>query len=177
VRLLRRRKVALVVADTGGRWPEVEDVTADFVYVRLHGSQTLYQSAYTDAELDRWAACVEAWRAGGQPADARLISARMALYGNNVGAMSTPPSESDPVHRAEQRLWAGSRAVLESGGLRLGGFPAWIAWLLVHIYYLNGFRNRILVLIQWAWSYFTFARGARLIVEKRWRSYGDDAER
>ena len=69
------------------------------------------------------------------------------------------------------------RAVLESGGLRLGGFPAWIAWLLVHIYYLNGFRNRILVLIQWAWSYFTFARGARLIVEKRWRSYGDDAER
>jgi NADH dehydrogenase len=69
------------------------------------------------------------------------------------------------------------RAVLESGGLRLGGFPAWIAWLLVHIYYLSGFRNRILVLIQWAWSYFTFARGARLIVEKRWRSYGDDAER
>lgn len=45
----------------------------------------------------------------------KLISARMALYGNDVGAMSTPPSESDPVHRAEQRLWAGSRAVLESG--------------------------------------------------------------
>jgi NADH dehydrogenase len=65
------------------------------------------------------------------------------------------------------------RAVLESGRLRLTGFLAWTAWLLVHIYYLSGFRNRLLVLIQWAWSYFTFARGARLIVEKRWRSYAD----
>jgi NADH dehydrogenase len=69
------------------------------------------------------------------------------------------------------------RAVLESGRVRMAGFPAWVAWLLVHIYYLSGFRNRILVLIQWAWSYFTFARGARLIVEKRWRSFGDDGER
>jgi len=44
--------------------------------VRLHGSQTLYQSAYSDAELDRWAACIAAWRTGGQPADARLVSPR-----------------------------------------------------------------------------------------------------
>ena len=64
------------------------------------------------------------------------------------------------------------RAVLQSGRVRLAGFPAWIAWLLVHIYYLSGFRNRLIVLLQWAWSYFTFARGARLIVEKTWRSYG-----
>ena len=74
VRLLRQYNVALVVADTAGRWPEKDDVTADFVYVRLHGSETLYQSAYTDAELDRWAACVTAWRRGAQPADARLIT-------------------------------------------------------------------------------------------------------
>jgi len=45
----------------------------------------------------------------------KLITARMALYGNDVAAMSTLPSESDPVHRAEQRLWVGSHAVLESG--------------------------------------------------------------
>lgn len=64
------------------------------------------------------------------------------------------------------------RAVLQSGRVRLAGFPAWIAWLLVHIYYLSGFRNRLIVLLQWAWSYFTFARGARLIVEKTWRSHG-----
>jgi NADH dehydrogenase len=64
-----------------------------------------------------------------------------------------------------------SRAIVEAGRLRFGGRIAWWTWLLVHIYYLTGFRNRVLVLIQWAWSYLTFARGARLIVGKSWRSY------
>ncbi len=64
-----------------------------------------------------------------------------------------------------------SRAIVETGKLRFGGRAAWWTWLLVHIYYLSGFRNRVLVLIQWAWSYMTFTRGARLIVDKRWRSY------
>jgi NADH:quinone reductase (non-electrogenic) len=45
----------------------------------------------------------------------------------------------------------------------LSGFPAWITWLVVHIYFLIGFRNRIAVLTQWIWSYFTFTRGVRLI--------------
>jgi NADH:ubiquinone reductase (H+-translocating) len=44
-------------------------------------------------------------------------------------------------------------------------------WLLVHIYYLSGFRNRVSVFIQWAWSYLTLERGARLIVDKEWRAY------
>ncbi len=66
------------------------------------------------------------------------------------------------------------RAVLESGKLRMSGVLAWLAWLLVHIYYLSGFRNRMVVLLEWAWSYLTFARGARLIVSKTWRSYGPD---
>jgi NADH:ubiquinone reductase (H+-translocating) len=46
---------------------------------------------------------------------------------------------------------------------RWSGFPAWVTWLVVHIYFLIGFRNRIAVLWQWAWSYFTFTRGVRLI--------------
>jgi NADH:quinone reductase (non-electrogenic) len=49
------------------------------------------------------------------------------------------------------------------GGLRLWGFPAWIAWLVIHIFFLIGFRNRVLVIFQWAYSYVTFRRGARLI--------------
>ena len=57
-----------------------------------------------------------------------------------------------------------SRAILERGSLRLTGFSAWAMWLAVHIYYLTGFRNRLLVVVQWAWSYLTFGRGARLIV-------------
>jgi len=49
------------------------------------------------------------------------------------------------------------------GKLQLSGFPAWVAWLLIHIFFLIGFRNRLLVLLQWAYSYLTYRRGARLI--------------
>lgn len=56
-----------------------------------------------------------------------------------------------------------SRAVAEIGKIRLSGFIAWLTWLLVHIYYLVDFRNRTFVIIQWAWSYLTYRRGARLI--------------
>lgn len=66
-----------------------------------------------------------------------------------------------------------SRAIVETRRLRFGGITAWWTWLLVHIYYLSGFRNRTLVLFQWAWSYLTFGRGARLIVGKSWRGYPD----
>ncbi|MBI2215225.1 MAG: FAD-dependent oxidoreductase, partial [Acidobacteria bacterium] len=54
-------------------------------------------------------------------------------------------------------------AIAELPRLKLTGFPAWLAWLFIHILFLIGFRNRILVLIQWAWAYLTFQRGARLI--------------
>jgi NADH dehydrogenase len=60
-----------------------------------------------------------------------------------------------------------SSAVAEIGRLRLSGFIAWVTWLFVHIFYLIGFRNRVLVLIQWAWSYLTFQRGARLITGEK----------
>jgi len=63
------------------------------------------------------------------------------------------------------------RAILEMGRLRLGGLPAWLAWLAVHVYYLVGFKNRLFVVLQWAWAWFSFRRGARLIVEKTWRFY------
>jgi NADH dehydrogenase len=58
-----------------------------------------------------------------------------------------------------------SFAIADLGPLKLSGFLAWVAWLLVHITYLIGFRNRLLVMIQWAWAYFTAQRGARLITE------------
>jgi NADH dehydrogenase len=58
------------------------------------------------------------------------------------------------------------RAVADIWRLHFGGFVAWLTWIFVHIFFLIGFRNRVLVLIQWAWSYFTFSRGARLITEE-----------
>jgi NADH dehydrogenase len=54
-------------------------------------------------------------------------------------------------------------AVAQFGKLHISGYVAWLAWLFVHIFFLIGFRNRIIVLIQWAWSYLTYERGARLI--------------
>ncbi len=60
-RIARAYRVAVVVADTAGRYPVLRDVTADFVYVRLHGDEELYTSGYTDEALDRWAADAREW--------------------------------------------------------------------------------------------------------------------
>jgi NADH:quinone reductase (non-electrogenic) len=62
-------------------------------------------------------------------------------------------------------------AVAMVGPLRLSGYPAWLAWLFVHIVFLIGFRNRFLVLFEWAWAYVTWRRGARLITG-RWKGRG-----
>ncbi|MGB6481311.1 MAG: NAD(P)/FAD-dependent oxidoreductase [Candidatus Sulfotelmatobacter sp.] len=56
-----------------------------------------------------------------------------------------------------------SAAIAQFGRIHISGFMAWLAWLFVHILFLIGFQNRILVFIQWAWSYFTYERSARLI--------------
>ncbi|MHA6798658.1 DUF72 domain-containing protein [Bounagaea algeriensis] len=64
VQLLREHDIGLVIADTAGEWPYLEDVTSDFVYVRLHGAQELYASDYGPAELAEWARRIRAWCAG-----------------------------------------------------------------------------------------------------------------
>ena len=74
VELLRRHRVALVFADSVA-WPYAEDVTAEFVYLRLHGSEELYASGYSDEALDHWAARIKLWAEGCEPNDARLIAA------------------------------------------------------------------------------------------------------
>jgi NADH dehydrogenase len=63
------------------------------------------------------------------------------------------------------------RAIVETGHLKFGGFLAWLTWLVIHIYYLTGFKNKLFVTLSWAWSYLTFRRGARLIISKEWRFY------
>ncbi len=68
-----------------------------------------------------------------------------------------------------------ARAVAEVGGMRLSGLIAWIAWLAIHIFFLIGFRNRVLVIFEWAWAYVTQQRGIRLItgdVAARVRRHG-----
>ena len=63
--VLRTHGVACVLADTAGRWPKVEQVTSDFMYLRLHGDQELYASGYSDAALDEWASKCRGWLADG----------------------------------------------------------------------------------------------------------------
>jgi uncharacterized protein YecE (DUF72 family) len=86
VGLLRRHRIGLVVADTAGRWPFMEDVTADFVYVRLHGDSELYVSGYEDVAIGEWAEKVRAWAAGTDAPSARLVArpARRRLSGRDV---------------------------------------------------------------------------------------------
>ncbi|RYY77344.1 MAG: DUF72 domain-containing protein [Gammaproteobacteria bacterium] len=73
IHLLKNAGVALVVADTAGRWPQFEDITSDFIYTRLHGDKELYRSGYSDEALDYWFKRMKAWREGDQPQDAKLI--------------------------------------------------------------------------------------------------------
>lgn len=61
------------------------------------------------------------------------------------------------------------RAIAEIHNLKLSGHFAWYIWLFIHILYLNGLRNKMLVFIRWMWSYFTFSRGSRLITEREWK--------
>jgi NADH dehydrogenase len=91
--------------------------------------------------------------------------------GRYVGEMIRADLKGEPrrpFHFADKGQMATigrSRAITEIGRLKFSGFPAWLVWLAVHIYYLTGFRNRLFVVLQWAWSYLTFGRGARLIVK------------
>jgi len=72
--LLRKHKIAFVFADTAKKWPYAEDLTADFVYIRLHGDKELYVSGYNNKALDWWANRIEHWRKGKQPRDAKTVT-------------------------------------------------------------------------------------------------------
>jgi len=83
-----------------------------------------------------------------ESADGRSKSARKPFHYWDKGSLAT-------IGR--------SAGIAQFGKIHISGFIAWLSWLFVHIFFLIGFRNRILVFIQWAWSYVTYERGARLI--------------
>lgn len=76
IELLREHNIALVIAETAQRFPMLHDITADFVYMRLHGDKELYRSGYSDRALNRWARRIEAWHRGSEPRDAQKILKR-----------------------------------------------------------------------------------------------------
>jgi NADH dehydrogenase len=85
---------------------------------------------------------------------------------NVLAALEGRPRQ--PFHYVDQGMLATigrGAGIAKIGRVRASGVVAWLLWLFVHIFFLIGFRNRLVVMIQWAWSYFTFDRGARLITE------------
>jgi NADH dehydrogenase len=71
-------------------------------------------------------------------------------------------------HKGQLAVIGRGHAVADLGAFRARGFVAWLLWIFIHIFFLIGFRNRLMVMIDWAWSYVTFQRGARVITG-RWR--------
>lgn len=81
VELLRKSNVTLVVADTAGKWPFMEDPTSDFMYLRLHGDEKLYVSGYTESALKEWARKIRGWSQGKTPNKTKLVAPRpIALH-------------------------------------------------------------------------------------------------
>ncbi|GGI53363.1 DUF72 domain-containing protein [Oxalicibacterium solurbis] len=74
IQMLRKYRAALVFSDSTANWPYAEDVTADFIYMRLHGTETLYSGAYSDNALDCWAKRIRTWENGSEPRDAQRIA-------------------------------------------------------------------------------------------------------
>lgn len=93
----------------------------------------------------------------------------------NITALSKgkPVREFKYLDKGQMATIGRKKAVAQVKAFKFAGFPAWIVWLFIHIYYLIGFKNRFFVFYQWAWSYVTFKRGARLITAKDWHSYSD----
>lgn len=109
IALLRKHRIALVCADTV-EWPLLMDVTADFVYCRLHGSSELYRSAYSAAELSRWAGRVRAWRDGEPMTDGTFAGPRLKrqqrrdvyVYFDNTDKLHAPEDAQTLMKRLER---------------------------------------------------------------------------
>jgi NADH dehydrogenase len=119
--------------------PEVF-VIGDLAALTDERGKPLPGTAPTAMQQGRWAAKAIARRVAGQPA--------LPYHNNDRGNMATIGRNS---------------AVADIKGVRLWGFPAWLLWAWVHVFFLIGFRNRIFVALHWIWSYLTYQRGARLI--------------
>lgn len=103
---------------------------------------------------------------GLSPAAMQMGDHTAHLIKNEIALGKEPPEKRDAFAYFDKGSMATigrSRAVAQVGKFHFSGFPAWMAWLVVHLVFLVGFRNRISVLIQWTYSYFTYKRGARVI--------------
>lgn len=111
VELLRKYQVAIVFADTAGKWPYMEDITSDFIYVRLHGDSELYVSGYDSKTLDFWSRRIKLWSQGLEPED-RLtmtddpsprIERDVYVYFDNDSKVRAPVDAKELIRRLDDR--------------------------------------------------------------------------
>ncbi|HET6157946.1 MAG TPA: DUF72 domain-containing protein [Dongiaceae bacterium] len=112
IMLLRRHRIGLVVADTV-EWPLLMDVTSDFIYCRLHGSEELYASGYDDASLKRWANRIAAWATGSELAGSQRVIGKpgpkratrdVFVYFDNDKKVRAPFDARSLIKKVERRL-------------------------------------------------------------------------
>ena len=137
ITLLRRHNVALVVADTGERWPQPHDITSDFLYLRLHGATELYRSRYSEAELRCWADRLRAWSAGDQQNDGKLVMPNAEIprvprdvfcYFDNTDKLHAPANARRLMQMLDVKWVAGATAVNAIAAVgRRGAFGGGIA--------------------------------------------------
>lgn len=109
VEMLREHNVAIVFADTAGRWPYFEDITADFIYIRLHGDEELYVSGYDDKTLDFWSERIKRWKAGLEASDKLTmtddpipyIERDVYVYFDNDAKVRAPVDAKSLINRLE----------------------------------------------------------------------------
>jgi uncharacterized protein YecE (DUF72 family) len=129
IRLLGKYHIALAVAESAGRWPLIGDVTADFLYIRLHGQKQLYTDGYGDRALERWARRIRMWESGGAPEDIeRVVASRPAVasqrdvfcYFDNTDGKLRAPTDA---RRLLRKLALDPRVSSDRGAQRLFGKP------------------------------------------------------
>ena len=144
----RRRPIAPAASSskTTSASPAIRNifVIGDTASVKARDGRPVPGVAPAAKQMGRYAARLIKGRLGGRPVGAF----RYADFGNlaTIGRKA---------------------AVADFGRIRLTGFPAWLLWSFAHLWFLVGFRNRVVVFLDWAWAYATFDRGARLITERR----------
>ena len=105
----------------------------------------------------------DAWVPGVAPAAMQM--GRLAGLNARRRLASAPTELFRYRNKGEMATIGRNAAVAVIGRLHLSGYPAWLTWLLAHIYFLINFRNRLVVMIDWAWAYWTFHRYARIIIK------------
>ncbi len=150
------------------------EVRASAMVTRIHPGEVCVGDERIPAAVVLWAAGVAASPLGkklGAPTDHPLPGvAPVAMQQGRAVAkaiagdlQNAPRKEFHYVDKGSLATIGRAAAVAQFRKLHVSGYFAWLAWLFVHIFFLIGFRNRLIVLIQWAWSYLTYERGARLI--------------